>query len=777
MSQFVSIVGLNPADAKSVLGGDTSGVGSKNDSSVASFMYPLYVPLSRDTMLQIEAHYTQEPLIATANSIKSDKNLGIGGFDIEFAGKTVLDDGKYHHLEACNLLLEHARSSRDMFGFCLVQDASTRLEEEVREMVGDPIRDEDDPDADKYAGPHVSAANSAGSNAMPIIDVEQKLTEMASKYMFRASDALGLSDVRSTLLTHVDRFNNLQRNVDSGLSSTTYPQNGPALPPIVVGSVTDSVLSAEALAEKAAAAAATTAGDGDGENSGGLAAEKMRAARQLKRQGFDYLFTKIRFLRPVNFRDYNLYLRINRLSNERDVVACRRARRDSTVPDAEAALEEATAHRELRLPKSAIVDDTVHIFVWPGLMPSDEGMLRTQMHDAIRKLWKLEDADRRRILADESNVRPTVFLTYEDKVSVGDMRDLSEQELLNLGTQPTAKDSRADRNQTINQYRAGVAIDLINGKRQDELSRAIVAGNVLATGETPMRRLNYPQLGAAAASSEKLVPLPRGFSTGAVVSGKSLDDVAERRAEYKEHIAGMVGIPLIQLLGGMGSSRSGSNASASGGSGGSAAVTGGSAELSGGLFRPTIMKDRTDLAAFLQNVFEIFFRDMSNAELARVLSTSDRERQMVTKKHEVLMATLQEHFTLVTEAAQQLARVRMQTDSQSIKSALIAHFQSISEAAKRVSSMEHRFRLVFKRESFVDYAEIDQLKNDGAITAFQAANMKLSKMCLPQITEEQFEANRRKRLADTKDEVDAKVPTPLPEDGPQPPPAPKKAKK
>lgn len=735
MSEFLAVTGLNPGDAKTMLGGDTSS-GSAQASQASDF-YPKYVLLDQTVMMQIERHYKQEPLIATANSIKSDYNLGIDGFDVLFADKTLLDDDKFHHLEAVNRLMEQARQAKEMFGFVLVQDSSELLEKNVREITGESLEDDDDddPDAEIYAAK--SNYSGLGSNTLPVIDAEQKLTEQASKYMHRAATALGLADVRSELLGNVKKFGTLQRNVDSGVTTSTYPQNGPALPPIVIGSASDSTLSGEAAAQKADSTRGNLpAAEQDDESESRVKESKRKVV------GFEQLFTRIRNLKVVNYRDYEIYLRINRFTNERDLVACRRR----TKKKAEEQRDYIEAHRDQRLPKSATIDETVTIFVWPGRMPSDEGEINTQMHDAIRKLWKLEAADQRLVIADESATRPTVFLSYDEKLNVGDMRELSEQELLGLATQPTAKESRLDARQVISAYRATVAMDMLNGKRVDELSRRIASGQELPTGETRTRQAAYRD---PESSSEKVVPLPRGFTTGAVVSGKSIDNVESRRTEYKEHIAGMVGIPLIHLNGGMGSSK---KASAGGGS---AAVTGGSAELSSGLLRTTIMKDRADLSEFFQSVMEVFFREMSNTELALVLSTARREKTMIEVKHEALLATLRAQYELITEAAQKISVTRFQSDAMSLKVALVAHFQAISDAARRVSSMSNRFSIKFKRQTFIEYYEIEMLKAEGALLPFEAANIMRAKMSLEPLTKEQFEENRKTIMRHKREEAES----------------------
>ena len=763
---FLDILGLNPGDFQTQLGGDTSQSSNANNS--ASSLFPQYIKIDSKLMVLIEQHYKQETLIETANQLKSDHNLGVDGFEIRFAGSKVLEDDKYHHLEACNNLLEHARISKDMFGFVIVQDASTRLEDEVREITGVAIHDNDDKDYKKYTESTEPMANFANSTTLPIINQEAKLTAIASKYIYRASSALGLEDVRSTLLRNVSDFHNLQVKINTTVQGTTYPQNGPTLPDIVVGSYTDSPLGSKAQAklnrQNRDVPAKQIFDDDDKESNDDddetdeREVERIRAERLSKRANFDYLFTKIRHLKPVNFRDGEIYLRINHFTNDRDLVFCRRKRKSDGTYEFDNGDEE-KARKEKKLPTNVIIDDTVKIYVWPNMMPSDEGVMCTKMYDTLMYKYNMQDANRRLKLADDSNVKPTVFLTYDAKITTGDMRELTESEMLNIAKNPTAREQKQDKMQHIGEFVSNIALDLMNGKRDDEFAKGLVNGVVGPTVQNKDGKLVYPQ--TVQSPNCYTVPLGRGYNTGAVVTGQTIDDPVRRKADYQEHIAGMVGIPLIQLLGGQGSSKKGNNQSTQDGS---AAVTGGSAELSGGLFRTTITKDRKDLSACLQNLFEIFFRDMSNTELAKILAVTEREKKLVKKKHDVLMATLQEQFTLVTEAMSVTIETQKQ-DSLRMKNALITQFQRIADAAKQVTSLNHRFSVVFLRETFIENAEIDMLKSDGAISEFEAANMKRSKMGMKPISEHDFEKNRKKRLQNVHEEVDANEPTPPPDEG------------
>ena len=751
MAQFLSTLGLNPADARSMLGANSTS--SNAASTAASHLYLEYVRIDPATMRHIEEVYMSEPLICTANRLKSDHSLGREGFEVVFAGKKVLKDERYHHIEALITLLEHARRWRDMFGFCIVQDSSARLVEEVREVEGDPIRDDDDPDADTYSKSHTPGTGALG---LPVVDVEQRLTEVASKYIYRVTEALGLPDIRENLLGNVRNFNAIQATVNGvpQLQSQSVSSSfGPALPRIAIGEVVSPQQQQTGVSRS----------EGDSADDAVQASLKQQADElATANNGIEELFTRLRYLRPVDFRDGDVYLCINRFMGERSMVFTRRARRPDDMAEDLWKQQYEDDVRDRKLPRGVIVDDTVKIFVWPGLMPSDEGRLRTQMQDAINKLAQAQDADRRRILADESSVRPTVFVSYEDKVSVSDVRQLSEQELINLATDPTQKDQRDDSRHAVAEFIQGVTVELINNKRRDEFAKAVGQGLIQPTGETVTRRPTFPALSAP--GTHQFQELPRGYSVSQVVQGTTIDNVAERLAVYEQHIAGLVGIPLLQLRGGSGNSRKGATPSTT--QSGEGAVTGGSAEMSSAVFRPTIMEDRNNLRQFFGAITDLFWRSMSNTEMARLLAIAKRERRIVTKKNEVLLATVARQGALLSEAALAVRRSTLEQDSIALKSALVAQFQAVSDRIRQVSAMEHQFDIAFSKQTFVDYQEINALVQLGAITPFEAANMTLAKMCLPPITEAQFEQNRKRKLDDMQAEVVASQPPPEPDSGP-----------
>lgn len=742
MSFFLSTVGMGNVDFVSIFGGDTSQATSS--LGAASEFNVQYVPLNKELMILIETYYNTETLISAANSIKSYHNLGKGGFEIKFAKTKTIDDDKYHHLSACDVLLEHARRSKDMYGFCIVQDATSNIEQRTKEMLGEPDVDEDDPEGWKYVQNQIPSTT-ALNGSLPIINLEARLTAMASRYMHRAADALGLEDVRDSILTNVKNFNDIQVNLDSGVAASTQPNNGPALPAeLTVGEA----FSDRGLAPPTQERSEPTARP--------VVEEKLSKSKSIEK-----LFTKIRNLKPVNIRDGRLFLRINKFANQRDIVFCR-AVNNNGKPESEILNEEEKALHEKRLPNTVVIDDTVCVYVWPSCMPSDEGQLCTKMYETIMLKNKFNMCDNRLIAADKTNVTPIVPMVYEDKSPQAKIAELSEHDFLNIASKPTQKEEKADKREAIATFLAARAVMAVNAGQEKEYKDGLKQlGSVLPPGEDAYSDKAPDASSGTGGISTMLVP--RNFTPTAAISGKSIDDPWQREMRYREHIAEMVGIPLIQLQGGMGNSRSGTAGKS--GSGGSA-VTAGSASLSDGTSIATIMTDRANLSSFLESVFEVFFRDMSNEELAMILSVTGRESELVKEKHEILLATLREHYEYANAAAKKSIEAKRH-DVIRTMSSLIAQFQNIANAAKQVSTLEHRFSLTFLRQTFLGDGEIEKLKLTDAITDLDVANIQRAKCGLPAITEAQFIANKKRRLESQKEEVDSKQPTPEPIDNSQ----------
>lgn len=737
-------VGLGASSFTSMFGGDTSQ--TVNSNSAASEFLVQYVRLNKKQMSLIELHYMSETLITKANDIKSHHNNGKGAYEIRFAKTKLIDDDQYHHHEEIDTLLLTARKCKDMFGFCAVQDASSNMEQRTKEIVGEPDIDEDDPDGYKYARTHIPSTNVANT-ALPIVNLEARLTEMASLYIHRAADALGLEDVRETLLRNVNKFNDLQVNLDSGIAASTQPNNGPAIPPnMIIGeSYEDRGFVPPDTIEKADRAEKFS--------------DVRKEAKLSVSKSLDKLFTRLRYLKPVNFRDGELFLRINKFANQRDIVFCRRLKRKEGDTDDSVALEEASAIREKRLPNNVVIDNTVFVYVWQ--LPTDEGQLTTPMIQSMMLKAKFNDADNRLIAADFTNVKPIVPFVYKDETPATNVGELSEHDFLNLSSKPTQKEQAVDNREAIGQFLAKGMVRAINRQRDAEYIESLKDfQGVLPSGENS--KLQPIAVGTSANTGITALPVTRHYTPAAAISGQTIDDPQQREQRYREHISEFVGISLLQLQGGVGNSKTGS-ASSSSASASTSAVTGGSQNLSDGASIVTITKDRNDLAAFFEKAVDVFFRDASNEELAKILAVTGREGAIIAAKEEHLLETLREQYEMASESAQKLIDEK-RAKTTDLKSSLIAQFQLISNAAKQVASLNHRFSIVFLRQTHLDSSTIAQLRSDGAITSLEAANMLRAKCGFPAMTEEQYKKNRKRQLDEAKEDVDATQPTPEPTD-------------
>lgn len=329
--------------------------------------------------------------------------------------------------------------------------------------------------------------------------------------------------------------------------------------------------------------------------------------------------------------------------------------------------------------------------------------------------------------------------------------------MLNIARNPTARQQAAQGEEAVARFVAEKTLDVLNKKSNSELDRAIADNRMLPATEDKNRNPQFvaPPLGP------KIIPLSRGYKPALSIEGSSNDDPEGKMEAYRQHIAMMCGIPMIQLMGGLGSSKSGKSQSSSQGSGGQGAITGGSAELSGESFRPAIFKDRSEISACLEAMLDQLFHNVSNNELARLLSIVTPMRAVAERKKNNLLATLQEKYALVTNAAETVVATQQLRDTSEMMMALVTQFQQIADAAMEVSRLEYRFTIDFKKQKFLTDSEIEVLKTDGSISDYEAANMRRSRLGLPEIDEAVYNKNRATMLKRKKEEVDAEQPTPI----------------
>lgn len=756
MSFFTNRMGLDPSAVRTTLGVDQGG--GFGDNKTDDFFVE-YVELDRDIMEQVEDYYDNlEPLVDAANRMMSYHNLG-GRFRVLFADTLELDDDKYHHKQSVELLLEQARRHKHKFGFIMVQDANAHLDQMTREILEEPLRDDDDANAEAMSQLAAAAQDMFGArratngneeqldNAQ--LEERQKQVEQASMHMHRAAEALGEQDERERLLgtaretTDEGQFGRGARTEVQQLQSGAEPGRGVRESVVVRYENRTSTLEAPS----ATATIVSEAGRNRNER------PAPRVARRTART-FEEVFASLRDLRTVSWRDGRVFLEINRMTNERRVVFCRSSQQVDGTDDDQID-QYGTASRN-RLPRSVRIDHTVKVFVWPNRMPDDQGRINTRITELIYLRAQMTAADRRLTEADESNVKPTVFLRYDEKMTPESYRDMTEQERFTGTGDMSGSRRRDERQQSIREYQLAVAADVLNGKRRDELARAIASGVAKRTVEGADGQRHYADKGG-----ERIFTLPRGYAVSNVVSGKTIDDIVARRTHYETRVSSVMGIPLSLLDGGA--------AGTTGKSGGSSGnVTSSAAALASDSFRSTILKDREDLSIFFSGIYEAHFRDKDNTAFARLIGNTRVQRKRANRDYNELLENLRERYRMISDAAERVRTERAIEENEAYVAALSAHYESIENEVRRVVSLESRLKIEFDKQLFVTFDELDLARSTFAISGFEYANIVRTKMAMEPITKSEYERNRKEQLEQMKDETKASAPPQQPGANSQP---------
>ena len=728
MSIFRSAMGLDPGAVRTTLGVDNGG---GFDSDKKSDFFVKYVPLDVKQMELIEDLYDEESLIQSANNLMSHHNLG-KRFNVKFSGQE-LDDNKYHHLAPIEDLLEKARRHKHKFGFVLVQDLNAYLDNQVREILDEPIVDDDDTSAPAVANAAAQRRSDLfgreGDSTSTDLDAVQKRTELASMHIHRAAAMLGEPDPRDKLL---GAGGNSQLRDNDIVGREGQEQTVPSASGRETVIVRQDQRSSTLQAPNATAVVVR-----EGEGKSGTAEERKQ--RRSKRRvavsrSFDEVFSSMRDVQVVNWKDGRLFLRIDQLTSTRSVVFCR-----STEDLDEAEAEYRQAIEQNKLPRALREDPNVKVFVWPNRMPDDKGRIKSGMMELIYLRNKWSNADRRLEMADESNAQPTVYLSYDEKITPESTKDATEQQLFSAPSSIGAGAHRLDARNVVQNYRLMVAANVANGKAASELDRAIAEGVLKPSTEGPGTKKLPPK-----APNQNLFPLPRGYSVSQVVTGSTIDDVERRKLEYQTRVASTMGIPLSLLEGGGSGGKAG---------GSSTNVTSSAAAIVGDLFRATILKDREDLELFFSEIYDVLYRKLDTRAFGRLLAQVRIEKRSKQELAAKKQANLLQQYRLITDAAEEVRQTRAIADSEAYLTSLIAHYSRLEQQIRDINSLEYRVTIHFEKFLFITSEELLEAKATGAISGLEYANVLRTKMAMPPLTEQEYEQNKAAMLEESHKEM------------------------
>ena len=724
MSFFTQQMGMDPSNARGTLGVEGGGSAASGARSEATDdFFPEYVALNRDEMQEISMWYNREPLVDSANTLKSFHNLG--RFEVFFGDDVKLDDDIYHYKKPVEMLLEQARRHKDMFGFIAVRDTMAHLDYEVKKILNVDDIDEDDRGASAAAFAAIDLFGQGRRATSDIAERRYKTIE-ASKLIHRASELLKEPDRRDQLLGEATGSQDTQNSSFAGMQQTTVPAAATERVFVRQEARTSTLYAPNASAVVVRQPLQTRS-----------VAE--RSARQnefgVRARSYDELFMGLGNIQPVSYEDGRFYLEINRLTGKRRVVFCKTSKEHEEAEKSGQLIED-TASR--KLPRTLRIDESVKVFVWPNRMPEDDGHINTRVLELIYLRSQMTASDRRLAEADETNSRPTVLLSYDEKISPETYRDMTEQEMFSGNSDRSAQRRNLDRQQAVRDFQLQVTHQVLNNKRRGELAAAIIGGLETPTVEGANGTRHYAQKGG-----ERIVPLPRGFSVAEVVRGSTIDDIQSRRAYYQERVAIMTGVPLGMLQGGAGGTTK-------------TDVTSSAAALSSDQFRAVVLKDREDLAMFLEDTYDVMYRSIDTLTFMRITKSSLTAQRSVRQRGEAMLEQLRKQYILISDAAERIQLERAIEENEAYLTALIAHYSEIVERARRVAAMPYRLRIKFEKLLFVSFQELQLAKQTNAISGFEYANIVRTKMSLEPFTEQEYQKIQDDSIKQLEDESIAK---------------------
>lgn len=634
-----------------------------------------YVALSRKTMVEFRNFYLKDETdVANANGIKDFYTLN-NAVTFSFGG-TELDDDKYAIRKPLNELMSAARSCHDMYGFVAIYNPDIRADRRLREL--------------RTA-------------------IENEETQAPSPYASAYASPLEMPDL---LLAEADRLlrDSLARNRDAlkrriigsdveeaeGEPSTKHARTKPR------GIITQNPRVSQfrnpgavmRLTRPGAAAEEQTAGAAEIAYQNSQRAEQRRDSRRT----LEETIIGLRNLKVVDIDDGDFYLEIDRASMTKRVVFARSdvARRSAT--------EAATSDKQ-DLARTAVtgetiwIDPDVFVFVWPNRMPFNDGTLNTKFYEVIRRRKALDQADRNAGDVDFTLSHPTQYLEHVPLSAKLDADRLTNLQLYNANSsQLSAEAVESVRRDTFLNMQLQAMAAQQNGKQLADWATGIAEGRLANTLVDANGNPVYAEI-----IKLGYMPIPSGFKLATPVKPEIAFDSETLLFRFRRALSNALGVPMVLLDGGVSfSGRASKNSSGSTSAGASAA----SQAIGDSRLRNTILADRIILSLFMDNLWDIMYRQIDNETLEtlmRNVATSVRDE---SETHLAEMRLIKKRLDTITETAELTrARADMETRWNEIQSA-VARLRELSSRVRQIVAMEHRFVVEFNSLSFIPAAEL-----------------------------------------------------------------------
>jgi len=668
------------------------------------------VPLDMDLMRTIHRFVETELDLNNAFDILNGFSLQ-RGMEFFFAGKP-LDDKDYGLTSPMRALLATARKWLVMFGFVALRNPDLRAARLLQKLTAEAA-------SDTTGGVETAVTPANGTLEQPfdslrtirqlIDDVVESPGEAASitRRTIGSTGAAAASPSSSTANTTATK--------SSAATSKLRVQHFPMHSTLSMPSAMAVPVTQKQVGAAAAALSTTTA-----------ATRKRKTPDADASDTYDRTVQEaiigLRNLAVVNLNDGAFYLEIDTLTLERRVVFMRNDSRSG----------------------EAVIDPDVYVHVLDNHLPDDNGRLNTKIEEVIRMKEELERVRRNALRADFVSthpIQPVEHLPTKNDLNVDHMTD---QELYggDDSSEVAVRRRQEAEEQAVAIYTLGIAAQVLNNKRRDQLAIAI-AQRASEHAYDGVRSIQEDRARETALlDKEDFFPLPPGFKVATRQQPVPLIDQTQLIYYYRQALANLAGVPLSLLD--SGSSFSGR--STRGGTGGSSgSVSTASAGIGDKRLVLAIEEDRRRLIEFVASLWNIMYRDDDNRTLMSALEASTSYVADKAKNAKLFVELVTERLARATDIAEMEALNQTLVEQREDLDAFESRLRDVQTRLLEISSMPFRFEIDFTARFHIPQEQILAAMQTNAMTELETANTVRMGIGLKPFTEAEFEAIKKKK--------------------------------
>lgn len=744
-----------------------------------------FVPLDVDTMRRIRRMYTREGLVTAANALKSYKTFG-ENFSLKFAGELEIEptDG-YDFREVVKHMLDEARRWRDMFGFVAYYSRNVESMRHAILSTYDSVkalRRNQATAVSRGAGPEATEEElqrrvvverarmyqerieralrgGGGDNAdvdVPLESLRELVTPRVAAAALARDKSRGVSYMGQTLA----RLSNIKAPELGGLLADDA-RNGGSNTADADARLLATLSQMQPLCPSTSNAAA--AGDDapkKRKRTADAADDYDAVLNSANRVGTANMIISLENVRIVPFDSGQFFVRVDPLTLANELVWCA----TPDVPDDKAYQRAYHAASGTARFHDLPYNPNVHVYVWPGRMPTERGEVISDFvrlsHDAERLDTLMEINTRAAYHA----AFPTYLIEEVPDNSTFNPEDATEEEIEGSAlfqalaqSDNIADMALSDRRKYIRSARnarlAEAAVDAYNTRLAQRREDALRVAERNAVSSTLAHTAAEPERYAFSLGSESLLPLPPQTRVSHAMTSAIVLRENELRSAYELLLTTSLGVPLTFLRGaGTMSNRSD----------GTTAMT--DSPASGVLeeqMNATIKRDREELTAFFESMYATLYTADEDEYMKAGMRRINTERTAVQQA--ALDAIASEHRQLKQATAAAVALSVYGTNggggvggastdtvhrSQRVTELLADYaerLRRVENTIARILSMPRRMRIEFKTNLIVSPEVYESLLESCAITPLEFANIKRRMVGKGELSEAEFKANMEAR--------------------------------